>query len=71
MSQAPRIDSLKVLGASVQEARVTVTAETEAEANKIAGTWLLHHANKESLVISVSYREAIGNPDGTVTMRYF
>lgn len=71
MSQTPRIDSLKVLGASIQEARVTVTAETELKANKVAGAWLLHHANKESLVLSFSYREAIGNPDGTVTMRYF
>lgn len=71
MSQTPRIDSLKVLGVSIQEAAVTVTANTEPEANKIAGAWLLHHANKESLVISVGQREGVRNADGTMTMRYF
>ncbi|MFK0004997.1 hypothetical protein [Paenarthrobacter sp. NPDC090522] len=71
MRRTPNIDTMKVLGASIQEAAVTVTADTEAEANKIAGAWLLHHANKDNLVLSFSYREGIRNADGTMTMRYF
>lgn len=71
MNGTPSIDSLKVLGSSIQEAAVTVTADTEAEAHKVAGAWLLHHANKNSLVISVDRREGVRNADGTVTMRYF
>lgn len=71
MTSTPTIDSITILGASIQEATVTVTAETELEANKIAGTWLLHHANKSSLVISVVQREDVKHHDGTFTMRYF
>lgn len=71
MIRTPSIDTVKVLGTSIQEAAVTVTADTEAEANKIAGTWLLDHANKNNLVLSFSFREGIRNADGTVTMHYF
>ena len=71
MTSTPTIDTMNILGVSIQEATVTVTAETEPEANKRAGAWLLHYANKNSLVISVGQREGVGNDDGTITMRYF
>jgi hypothetical protein len=71
VTSMPSIDSISTLGTSIQEAAVTVTADTEREAHEAAWAWLSHHATKESLVISVGQREGVRNEDGTVTMRYF
>lgn len=71
MTITPTIEQTNVLGVSIQEATVTVTATTEAEAHVIAEAWILHHAAKSSLVFSVDRREGVKHPDGTFTMRYF
>jgi hypothetical protein len=71
VASTPTIDTMNTLGDSIQEATVTVTAETELEAHDRAWSWLGHHATKKSLVISVDRREGKKNGDGTITVRYF
>src|SRR5689334_2490836 len=51
VTSTPSIDTMTTLGDSIQEATVTVATATGPEAIEAAWAWLLHHANKNSLVV--------------------
>lgn len=71
MTSTPAIEYVTTLGVSIQEAAVTVTADTEQEAHKIAWAQLNHHAKTKDLLVSTGYRDGTRNGDGTFTVRYF
>lgn len=71
MTSTPAIEVVTILGTSIQEAVVTVTADTEQEAHKIAWAQLNHHAKTCGLVVSTGYRDGTRKAGGTFTVRYF
>ena len=71
VTSTPAIEIVTILEISIQEATVTVTADTEQEAHKIAWAQLNHHAKAKDLLVSTGYRDGRRNGDGTFTVRYF
>lgn len=70
MTSSPAIEAT-VIGTSIQEALVTVSAESGPDAIKAAAAQVRHYARTNALVDSTSYSDGQKNDGGTYTIRFF